>query len=253
MGINRGGTGSFRRKLRHADAHFSIKEGQPPFEATLSAPSPAVSVHQPAAMQLSFKPARLPFHGTHPAYQLIARWIGFAALALCVGLYVGLCLATPARAQDPSLKFGEQLGPVSGLPLPRFVSLKSDRVNLREGPSRDHRTTWVFQRAGLPVEVTAEFDVWCRIRDSEGTEGWVLHSLLSGRRTALVAPWKKGDVFTLRSQPSKDASAVADLQSGVIASIKSCDRTWCHVSGEGFDGYMPQVDLWGVYPNEKID
>ena len=80
------------------------------------------------------------------------------------------------------------LGPVTKLPVPRYVSLKTDRVNLREGPSKDHRTLWVFQRAGLPVEIMAEFETWRRIRDSEGTEGWVLHSLLSGRRTALVMP-----------------------------------------------------------------
>ena len=91
------------------------------------------------------------------------------------------------------------------------------------------------------------------MRDSEGTEGWVLHSLLSGRRTALVAPWKKGEVFTLRAQPAKDAAPVAELQSGVIAAIKSCDGSWCHISGDGFDGYIAQNSLWGVYPNEKID
>src|SRR6188508_2081233 len=81
----------------------------------------------------------------------------------------------------------------TGLPVPRYVSLKTDRVNLREGPSKDHRTAWVFQRAGLPVEIVAEYEIWRRIRDSEGTEGWVLHSLLSGRRTALVAPWTKSE------------------------------------------------------------
>src|SRR5919202_1304533 len=85
------------------------------------------------------------------------------------------------------------VGKVSGLPVPRFVSLKTDRVNLREGPSKDHRTAWVFQRAGLPVEIVAEFETWRRIRDAEGTEGWVLHSLLSGRRTGLVTPMSKGD------------------------------------------------------------
>ena len=76
--------------------------------------------------------------------------------------------------------------------MPRYVSLKTDRVNLREGPSKDHRTAWVFQRAGLPVEIIAEYETWRRIRDAEGTEGWVLHSLLSGRRTALVMPLGEG-------------------------------------------------------------
>ena len=95
-----------------------------------------------------------------------------------------------ANGRKPS-----KMGSASGLPVPRYVSLKSDRVNLREGPSKDHRTTWVFQRAGLPVEITGEFEIWRKVRDSEGAEGWVLHSLLSGRRTVLVAPWKKGVEF----------------------------------------------------------
>ncbi len=94
-------------------------------------------------------------------------------------------VAASASAPAP----GGRLG--TGLPVPRYVSLKTDRVNLREGPSKDHRTAWVYQRAGLPVEIIAEYETWRRIRDSEGTEGWVLHSLLSGRRTALVQPWGK--------------------------------------------------------------
>src|ERR1700724_987370 len=99
----------------------------------------------------------------------------------------------------------EQIGSASGLPIPRYVSLKSDRVNLREGPSKDHRTIWVFQRAGLPVEITAEFETWRKVRDSEGSEGWVLHSLLSGRRTALVAPWKKGENFKIFAKASESS------------------------------------------------
>ena len=185
----------------------------------------------------------LPNQAAFLASLLPAIWLAIAVTVM----------AGSAHAQDNNLKFGEQRGSVSGLPVPRFVSLKADRVNLREGPSRDHRTTWVFQRAGLPVEVTAEFDVWRKVRDSEGTEGWVLHSLLSGRRTALIAPWKKGEVFTLRAQPTPHAAPVAQLQSEVIANIRSCDGSWCHISGDGFDGYIAQTSLWGVYPNEKIE
>src|SRR5436305_4699840 len=74
----------------------------------------------------------------------------------------------------------------SGLPIPRFVSLKSDKVNVRAGPTRDHDVAWIYTRAGLPVEITAEYENWRRIRDWEGAEGWVYHSLLSGRRTGLV-------------------------------------------------------------------
>src|ERR1700736_4441380 len=119
----------------------------------------------------------------------------------------------------------EQIGSASGLPVPRYVSLKSDRVNLREGPSKDHRTVWVFQRAGLPVEITAEFEIWRKIRDSEGSEGWVLHSLLSGRRTALVLPSRKADTVELFAKPGNRADAIARLQAGVIGSVRACDGT----------------------------
>jgi SH3-like domain-containing protein len=144
-------------------------------------------------------------------------------------------------------------GPVSGLPMPRYVSLKSDRVNLREGPSKDHRTAWVFQRAGLPVEIVAEFDNWRRIRDAEGSEGWVLHSLLSGRRTALVAPWRRGETHDLRDSASAESPLAARIESGVIVSVRRCDKSWCRVHGRGFDGFIDQKLLWGVYANEKID
>ncbi len=142
---------------------------------------------------------------------------------------------------------------MTGLPLPRYASLKTDRVNLREGPSKDHPTKWVYERAGLPVEITAEFDIWRRVRDSDGTEGWVLHSLLSGRRTGLVAPGKKGQEYAIYVRPSTRADIAARLQSGVIANVKSCDGSWCLVQGEGFKGYIEQVVLWGVYPNEKVE
>jgi SH3-like domain-containing protein len=147
----------------------------------------------------------------------------------------------------------DQIGSASGLPVPRYVSLKSDRVNLREGPSKDHRTVWVFQRAGLPVEITAEFEIWRKVRDSDGAEGWVLHSLLSGRRTALVAPWKKGIDSILYSKASQKSAPRAKLQPNVIASVRGCDGAWCRVSGDGFDGFIQQSNLWGVYPNEKIE
>jgi SH3-like domain-containing protein len=146
----------------------------------------------------------------------------------------------------------EQIGSASGLPVPRYVSLKSDRVNLREGPSKDHRTVWVFQRAGLPMEITAEFETWRRVRDSEGSEGWVLHSLLSGRRTVLIAPWKKNDTLPLRAAPAPTAEPLARLQSGVVASVKTCDGTWCLIRADGFDGYIEQAKVWGAYPDEKV-
>ncbi len=179
----------------------------------------------------------------------VKQLMGGAARALGAGLAGLLFCATLASA--------DQVGTASGLPVPRYVSLKSDRVNLREGPAKDHRTTWIFQRAGLPVEITAEFETWRKVRDSEGSEGWVLHSLLSGRRTGLVMPWKKDakDVTSamLYGKPDAGASAVAKLQPGVLANIRSCDKTWCRINGEGFDGFVHQAELWGVYPNEIIE
>jgi len=148
-------------------------------------------------------------------------------------------------------------GTVTGLPLPRFVSLKSNRVNLRAGPGRDYPTTWVFQKATLPVEIIAEFETWRRIRDSEGTEGWVLHSLLSGKRTALVMPWaKKGQMAHLHEEMAEDSSVIAQLTTGVLLSIKSCTGTWCSVtlaSDYGRQGgYVKQEQLWGAYPQEEV-
>jgi SH3-like domain-containing protein len=179
---------------------------------------------------------------------------GILAAGLAIGLGLAGSLASlPGRAAETADTNGQTIGRVSGLPVPRFVSLKADRVNLREGPSKDHRTTWIYERAGLPVEITAEFGMWRKVRDSDGTEGWVLHNLLSGRRTAIVAPWKKDVIFMLYTRPAGTSPPLARLQPGVIGNIKTCDGNWCEIYGDGFDGYIHQDVLWGVYPNEKID
>jgi SH3-like domain-containing protein len=143
----------------------------------------------------------------------------------------------------------------SGLPIPRFVSLKSDKVNVRAGPTKDHDVAWVYNRAALPVEVTAEFENWRRIRDWEGAEGWVYHSLLSGKRTALVAPQskKKDELLELRYKPEVAGAVVAKLQHGVLATVKRCRDGWCRLVGEGFDGWIEEARLWGVYPGEKVE
>ncbi|MEX0853449.1 MAG: SH3 domain-containing protein [Bauldia sp.] len=141
----------------------------------------------------------------------------------------------------------------SGLPLPRFVSLKASRVNVRNGPGQDYGVAWVFTRAGLPIEVVQEYDTWRRVRDSDGSVGWVFHSLLSGTRTAVVSPWATGEPLALRTRSSPQASIAAYLEPGVLASIERCQAGWCRLSGDGFDGWMSQDQLWGVYPDEEID
>lgn len=142
---------------------------------------------------------------------------------------------------------------VTGLPLPRFVTLKADKVNVRRGPSSEHPVAFVFQRKGLPVEITAEFENWRKIRDSDGSEGWILQSMLSGRRNGFVAQWSDSKGIMLRSEPTPRSGVEAQLQPGVLASIENCDGQWCEISTSGYDGYVAQNQLWGVYPGEVVD
>ena len=173
------------------------------------------------------------------------------AAALC-GMLAGPGGATEQSA--PAGKANEQLGSASKLPVPRYVSLKSDRVNVRGGPTRDHDVSFIFTRSGLPVEVTAEFDNWRRIRDWEGSEGWVYHSLLSGKRTARVmTPKQKDTLLPCRDSADAKAAVTAQLQPGVVGTIKKCNGSWCRFVGAGFDGWVEQDRLWGVYPNEKVE
>ena len=172
--------------------------------------------------------------------------IGSVWMQIAIGMVLALGSAAALAAEN---------GTTSGLPVPRFVSLKSDKVNVRAGPTKDHDVAWVYNRAALPVEVTAEFENWRRIRDWEGAEGWVYHSLLSGRRTALVAPQSKPKDELLALHDKADAASVvtAKLQHGVLATVKRCKDGWCRLVGEGFDGWIEQPRLWGVYPNEKVE
>jgi SH3-like domain-containing protein len=170
-----------------------------------------------------------------------------SGLAAVIAVAIHLGCATGVKAAGDSAN--------SGLPVPRFVSLKSDKVNVRGGPTKDNDVTWVYTRAGLPVEITAEYENWRRIRDWEGAEGWVYHSLLSGRRTGMVSSLAKAGDGPVPIHASADANSeiVARLEPGVLGTVKHCTGTWCHVTGAGYDGWVAQNRLWGVYPNEKID
>jgi SH3-like domain-containing protein len=172
--------------------------------------------------------------------QLLASMM-FAGAVLSI-----LGIAGAASAKDSALS-------ASGLPIPRYVSLKSDHVNVRAGPTKDNDVAWVYTKAGLPVEITAEFENWRRIRDSEGAEGWVYHSLLSGRRTAVVTMKAKDEFTPLYDSANAKSAVAASLQAGVVAQVKHCAAGWCHVTGNGFDGWIQQQRLWGVYADEKVD
>ena len=104
------------------------------------------------------------------------------------------------------------------------------------------------------MEITAEFENWRRIRDADGTEGWVYHSLLSGKRTGMVIAKTPDDLVAVHEKPAPDSAVTAKLERGVVGTVKRCaGEGWCYVNGRGFEGWIQQVRLWGVYPNEKVD
>ncbi|MDG3440309.1 SH3 domain-containing protein [Nitrospirillum amazonense] len=137
----------------------------------------------------------------------------------------------------------------SGLPVPRFVTLRSNEVNVRTGPGVRYPVEWVFVKAGMPVEITAEFDTWRRIRDVEGTQGWVHQSTLSGRRGIIVTGQQSR---TLRRDAASASEAVAQLDPGVIAKLRKCKGPWCQVDVGGFRGWLQRDEVWGVYPKEEV-
>ena len=170
----------------------------------------------------------------------------FCRVAVLAGLVVGASGSAGLAAKDSPLT-------TSGLPIPRYVSLKSDHVNVRAGPTKDNDVAWVYTRSGLPVEITAEFENWRRVRDSEGAEGWVYHSLLSGHRTAVITMKNKDDLAPLYDSADPSSTIAARLQAGVVAQVKRCGSGWCHIAGNGFDGWIEQQRLWGVYADEKVE
>lgn len=147
----------------------------------------------------------------------------------------------------------QQVGPESGLPLPRFVSLKSREVNVRVGPGSDYPIAWTFVRFGLPVEITQEFDNWRRVRDWEGNEGWVLWNLLAGDRTAIVLAGPAGEPLDVHSDASADATVTARLEPGVVTPVDRCQDGWCRLIDSRFNGWVEQERLWGVYPDETFN
>ncbi|WP_434290973.1 SH3 domain-containing protein [Celeribacter sp. SCSIO 80788] len=140
-------------------------------------------------------------------------------------------------------------GQVTNLPLPRFVSLKSDKANARRGPSLSHRIDWVFVHRGYPLEVIAEYGHWRRVRDIEGATGWLHYSLISGVRTALVTE----DSIDLFSRPDPTSRLAAQAEKNVILRLLECDVSWCKVSADGQKGWALKSGLWGVRPDEILE
>lgn len=169
---------------------------------------------------------------------------------LCAGAPLASAVAAdaaPSRRERPAMEPGK--GSNTGLPVPRFVSLGSDKVNVRAGPGDRYPIVWQFVRRGLPVEITAEFEYWRRIRDHDGAEGWVHKNLLSGRRFALVA----GGIRDLHDEPSQTSAIVMQAEPGVQGRLLACKENWCRMEVNGRRGWLPRMQLWGVYADEVVD
>lgn len=166
--------------------------------------------------------------------------VKIAAMALgLIALLAGAALAE----NDPAR------GSVTNLPLPRFVSLKTNEGNARRGPGLTHRIDWVFSRAGMPLRVIAEYENWRRIEDTEGAGGWVHYSLLSGTRTVVVT----AELLDLRASPLHDGSVILRAEAGVIARLLECRPDWCRVSLNGEKGWVLKSAVWGVNPDESFE
>jgi SH3-like domain-containing protein len=183
----------------------------------------------------------------HPFVLRGAACVAILTLGLCVLLpLVGGWREYGAHAADTTER------PVhrgSGLPLPRFASLRSDEVNVRTGPGTRYPVDWVYKRKAMPVEIVAEYENWRKIRDWQGASGWVHQSLLTGKRTFIV-PSK---AVSLHRTPALSAEVVAKLEPEVSGMIESCSGDWCRVKVSGVSGWLERGDLWGVYKSEPIN
>lgn len=172
---------------------------------------------------------------------------GLAAALLGTALLTATIPSVAPHAQEVGA--GEEGPRGSGLPVPRFVSLRSGEVNLRTGPGVRYPVEWVFVRRDIPVEITAEFDTWRRIRDWEGAEGWVHQSMLSGRRAIVVT----GALRALHKEPDALTPVIARAEPGVIGWLQRCRDDWCEVDIEGYRGWLKRTDFWGAYPGEAVE
>ncbi len=138
----------------------------------------------------------------------------------------------------------------SGLPIPRFVSLRSNKVYVRTGPALRYPIKWIFKKKSLPIEIIQEFDTWRKIRDIDGEEGWIHQSLLSGKRTALIS--EEAGAYILRKL-SENAQPAALLEKNVLVHIEKCQGAWCYITTEGFKGWIERKSIWGIYEHEELN
>jgi SH3-like domain-containing protein len=173
------------------------------------------------------------------AYSLPAmmenRFLIVLALMLCLG-WVGLSCAAEDEAANVKL------------PIPRFVTLNADEVNLRTGPGLRYPVVLVLKKDGLPVQIVKEFDVWRQVADKDGDKGWVHKSMLSGKRAVIVT----GPSQTLYKAADAGSKPVVKLEPGVIAGLDHCEREWCYLKIASYKGWIKRDKVWGVFSDEKF-
>jgi SH3-like domain-containing protein len=161
-------------------------------------------------------------------------WVRAVAGGLAVA--VSICWTGSVRAAN------------AGEAAPHFASLHADKVNLRAGPGDRYPIEWVYVRKDWPVEVVGQFDHWRRVRDWQGTEGWVHEKMIASRREVIVT----GEVRAIRQAPDLSAALVARAEPGVVAQLLECRPGWCRVETGDVTGWIARADIWGVYPTETV-
>lgn len=167
-------------------------------------------------------------------------------MILCVGLLMAMTV-TPMRAAGAQETKLVVQG--SGLPVPRFVTLKSDTVNMRVGPGREYPLSWVYKKKNLPVKVIAEFDVWRKVIDHEGTTGWVHSQLVTLKRYALI----QSRLTKLYRKADFDSPVVAVADKGVIIELQICEAQWCRIATQDLRAFVRREDIWGILENETLN
>ncbi len=187
-------------------------------------------------------------------FATVSRICGRIGLSFLLAVSMG----TPSladHATDPSAELiavnvqTDHVGPVTGFPIPRYVSMKASEANARRGPSRSHRIDWVFQRRGMPMMVVAEHGHWRRVIDRDGAGGWMHYTLLSGVRTAIV----EVEMLPLHQRPDPASAIRAHAEAGVIGRLRECQADWCLMEVGGYRGWVEASALWGITPGETFD
>lgn len=163
----------------------------------------------------------------------------------------------------PLVVFARESGSVTGLPLPRFITLKSNEVNLRKGPNSKYPISWTYQRKGYPMEVVAEFENWRKVRDVDNVEGWVHENLITGVRNVLIIDnkyrlenaeyQKRKKELVIFRYPDETSFPMLRAEFGVTAKLKKCNLEWCKLKIEDISGWARKENLWGIYQEEIID